>query len=471
MKHPTLQAALIVSLAVLALSACGGDGPTGATGATGSTGATGAAGSTGATGPTGAGGSTGAPGPTGPGITWVDVTGASASMASNTGYLADNAAQVTLTLPTNPTVGDLIQVSGVGAGGFKILQNAGQQVYVGFENTLWVPRGSPQQWNRIAASADSTHVVASVYGGQIFTSSDSGTTWTAQASVSANWRAVASSADGAKLVAAIGGGSIYTSGDFGVSWTAQSAPTIGWESLASSADGTKLFAAGFDFNAQVGRVYVSSDSGATWSLANLASPDQWSSIAASADGSHVVLVGSRFNNGVIGDIYVSSNSGGAWTLGLSSHLQFWWSVASSTDGSQLFAAGEGWFANSTDSGATWTHAKAGEAGSYDGSAIVSSGDGSTLFTNGSTLAMSIDAGTTWTELSSTAPTLTSLALSSDGQRLFAVVQGGYIYNPLAVTTPGTAGAVTGTLHETLSLQYVGHGLFMLAQNEGRFAVQ
>jgi len=85
--------------------------------------------------------------------------------------------------------------------------------------------------------------------------------------------------------------------------------------------------------------------------------------------------------------------------------------------------------------------------------------------------MSIDAGTTWTGLSSTAPTLAGLALSSDGQRLFGVVRGGYIYNPSAVSTPGTAGAVTGTLHETLTLQYVGHGLFMLAQNEGQLAVE
>jgi hypothetical protein len=52
-----------------------------------------------------------------------------------------------------------------------------------------------------------------------------------------------------------------------------------------------------------------------------------------------------------------------------------------------------------------------------------------------------------------------------------VVEGGYIYNPLAITTQGTAGAVTGTQHETLTLQYVGNGLFLLTQNEGQFDVE
>ena len=35
-------------------------------------------------------------------------------------YVANNAAQVTITLPTAPAVGELIEVSGVGAGGWKI---------------------------------------------------------------------------------------------------------------------------------------------------------------------------------------------------------------------------------------------------------------------------------------------------------------------------------------------------------------
>ena len=48
-----------------------------------------------------------------------------------------------------------------------------------------------------------------VSGGQIYTSTDSGATWTPSES-SGLWQAVASSADGSKLVAAISPGAIYT---------------------------------------------------------------------------------------------------------------------------------------------------------------------------------------------------------------------------------------------------------------------
>lgn len=64
----------------------------------------------------------------GAGITWVDVTTTSAQAVVNTGYLANNPAQVVVNLPTAPAVGDLVQVSGVGAGGWKISQNAGQSM-------------------------------------------------------------------------------------------------------------------------------------------------------------------------------------------------------------------------------------------------------------------------------------------------------------------------------------------------------
>jgi hypothetical protein len=66
-------------------------------------------------------------GAAGPGITWVDAA-SSVQAVSNTGYMADNAAQVTITLPAAPNVGDVIQVNGIGAGGWSIAQNAGQSI-------------------------------------------------------------------------------------------------------------------------------------------------------------------------------------------------------------------------------------------------------------------------------------------------------------------------------------------------------
>ncbi len=65
---------------------------------------------------------------------WVEVTGAAVQAASNTGYLANSNASVVITLPASPVVGDWIKVTGVGAGGWTIAQNAGQRI-----STLGLP--------------------------------------------------------------------------------------------------------------------------------------------------------------------------------------------------------------------------------------------------------------------------------------------------------------------------------------------
>ncbi len=61
----------------------------------------------------------------------------------------------------------------------------------------------------VASSADGTKLVAVVQNGQIYTSTDSGFTWTPRDS-DRNWKSVASSSDGTKLVAGVDGGPIYT---------------------------------------------------------------------------------------------------------------------------------------------------------------------------------------------------------------------------------------------------------------------
>ena len=126
-----------------------------------------------------------------------------------------------------------------------------------------------------------------------------------------NWYAVASSADGGKLVAVGRGdysgaisdhtaGPIYTSTDSGVTWTQTSAPIAMWCAVASSADGTTLIAGTGPFYPG-GLVYISTNSGATWESASIPS-STWTSVACSADARVLVAAGAV----VAGETYGSS---------------------------------------------------------------------------------------------------------------------------------------------------------------------
>ena len=118
----------------------------------------------------------------------------------------------------------------------------------------WVRQSTPgndvNYWTAIAASDDGTKMVAADAGnssGSIFTSTDSGATWTRRTSAGlGEWVAVTSSSDGSKLAAIPSYGSVYTSNDYGATWEAQngSSPTgpREWSSITSSDDGTMLAA-------------------------------------------------------------------------------------------------------------------------------------------------------------------------------------------------------------------------------------
>ncbi|MEI8043904.1 MAG: hypothetical protein WCL11_21015 [Verrucomicrobiota bacterium] len=152
------------------------------------------------------------------GMTWNNVTGTSQAAAVNNGYLANNAFLVTVTLPTSPALGDIIAVTGAGAGGWKIAQTSGQSVlglnsFTGLPGGTWTARATGLgnlNWYGVASSSDGTKLVAAAWGNNLYTSTDSGTNWTARDS-SHLWQCVASSADGTKLVAGVGGGNLYTS--------------------------------------------------------------------------------------------------------------------------------------------------------------------------------------------------------------------------------------------------------------------
>ena len=226
--------------------------------------------------------------------------------AANRGYIVDSANPVTITLPTNPNIGDVIRIKGLGTGGWILASGTGQSVIDNLDNLKlinWTPRESNREWTSVASSADGTKHVAVVFGGQIYTLTDAGVTWIARES-NRNWYGVASSADGTKLVAVVQSGQIYTSTDAGVTWIARE-NNRQWLGVASSADGTKLVAV-----VQSGQIYTSTDAGVTWTARE--NNRQWHGVASSADGTKLVATvnGGQIytNNFLIGSLNGNSGS-------------------------------------------------------------------------------------------------------------------------------------------------------------------
>ena len=439
----------------------------------------------------------GAQGAPGPGITWVSVTGTAQQAAANTGYLANNpSARVVVTLPVGPAVGDIVQVTGVGAGGFSIAQNAGQLIDArnlgvapgakwtersgasGFPtNPLWMSVASSsdgaklallesrgvftstdsgaswtahgaaaglpinfQEYSLVASSADGTKLVVTELPGVVWISANGGISWAAPGAASglpanANWRFAAISADGRTTVLAPVGGQLWTSTDEGQTWVSHGGGTSGlpataiWNAVASSADGTRLAAA-----AQGSSIYRSTDSGATWaSTLGLPTGENWRSLASSSDGERLVVVSTQ------GQVWTWA--GGTWTARDS--IRRWRSVASSADGSHLVAVSDG----------------------------LSVPIGGSFFSPPDDhIYTSTDFGATWTARESRR-SWRGVASAADGNRLVAITETQVFISSLE-TTPGTTGSITGGSGDAVTLQHVGGGKFVVLNASGSgFSIQ
>ena len=240
--------------------------------------------------------------------------------------------------------------------------------------------------------------------------------WTKQTSPGArNWTAAASSGTGAILAACDTNGKIHVSGDSGATWTMRSIHQQ-WSGLASSADGTRLAASA----RWGGSIYTSSDSGTTWVERTAAGSRNWGGIASSSDG--LVVVAWEYG----GYLYVSLDGGLTWTR-RGDTGRAWHGAASSSDGISLAAVEEDGYAwTSTDAGVTWTQQT--NSGQRYWSAVASSSDGRKLVAavNGGRIYTSSDAGSNWTAQDS-GRNWSRVASSADGQVLAAAEDGGLIY--------------------------------------------
>jgi photosystem II stability/assembly factor-like uncharacterized protein len=301
----------------------------------------------------------------------------------------------------------------------------------------------------VTLSSDGTKLAAVTENGYIYTSADSGVTWTARLTdANRNWRSIAGSTDGTKLAAvAYNNNYIYTSTNSGVTWTQQtSAGQRNWFSIASSSDGTKLIASTLR-----GPVYISTDSGANWSLKNCVSCPNSASIwqvASSENGNVLTAIGNP------GYIWISQDSGATWdsrtatNIGATMGTTRWGALTSSSSGQYLVATeygtsgtpNTGYIWTSSDYGATWTARTTTDTGetllrSYWVSSLTSSGDGKQIAASSgygsynSCIYTSSDYGVTWTtnNCSSGSKLWGPLATSPDGSKFAAIDYDGYIW--------------------------------------------
>lgn len=101
---------------------------------------------------------------------WVDETGASVSMVTNTGYTSDDGATlVTFTLPATAAIGDWIEINGKGSGGWTLIEGSGQSIHFGNQTTT-VTSGSlssTNQWDCVrlrCITANTVWTVVSAVG-------------------------------------------------------------------------------------------------------------------------------------------------------------------------------------------------------------------------------------------------------------------------------------------------------------------
>jgi len=366
---------------------------------------------------------------------------------ANTSYAATSASLTTITLPDTADVGDVIQVSGAGAGGWTVRLDD--------EPGTWTARGPERQWAGIVSSADGNTLVAG--GASLHALTDRGVNW--QASETPG-NSLACSDDASHIYAVYGTNVFRVFSGFGTgSWPVCS-PTNnpgGW-AVACSADGTNVVAAG-----PASRIYTSTNSGGTWTPSE--TNRNWTLVASSSNGSNLVAAGWGEQ------IYTSTNAGLTWTPRDS--VRSWVSLASSDDGSRLVAlarpAGGTQVYTSSDYGVTWTpHAIIASA---FWSRLASSADGTRLAvvdgSSGGNVYTSTDYGTTWwlESIPDAPPThqWRGIACSADGRQL--AVTDGYGVNGLdggRIYISDSATVISGSQGDAVTLQYLGSGKWDVA---------
>jgi hypothetical protein len=380
------------------------------------------------------------------GLTWIDAP-ASITALSNRGYFASGSARVTVTLPAAPAVGDVVSVLGTGTGGWALAQPPGHQIFVAGAPLRLTPTLSVKRWSALASSDDGATLYAAAFDDYLYVSGDGGSTWALAEPNRRDWTHLAVNPAGS-FVLATAGSEFWARGGAGT-----------WRRVFTSPSPL----VGVSTDAQVEFPYIANENTAFRSNLVFVNPVatipgiSLQSIATPSSSETLFVAGV---SGSSSSVYRSTNSGSSFTEqvtvpGLSPH------VSVSADGTRALLVTSLASYLTRDAGATWSYvAPGGVRGAL-------SRDGSTMAVVGAPgaaggLTLSLDGGHSWSVLRAGPLAVDRIALSSDGNRaVLAGPSSPVLLTRLRHTTAGIGGSLEGAQFDSVELQHVGSGRWII----------
>jgi photosystem II stability/assembly factor-like uncharacterized protein len=419
-------------------------------------------------------------------LTWKEVTSDSYTITANENYIVNSTNQVTLSMPDtqNLNFGDILSISALGSGGWKINPPEGQTIQLGnkviYRNSstgeIWRERtnAGSHDWSCLDISSDGRYMSAAVSFGNIYMSSNYGESWISYSfDTLKDWVGLALSDDGQNMTIVPTLDYIMSTNDGGSTWLTRTiAGQQMWRDISGSPDGSHLIAC---VGGTSGDRYIqtSSDYGATWTTQLDAGSHNWKAVAASTDFIRVAAC----VTGTSGDryIYTSSDSGYIWKERTNSGSRNWNDIAMSSDGTFIVAVVYGGYIyTSNDSGLNWTEQSS--AGNRYWLSVAISADNSTILAScDGGIYQSLDNGANWTSLIVDSQNYKSVDMASDASVYAAAVGGAtgnrYImtsqseYSPLTQINASSTIPLSGKQYESARLQYIGNDTYTLLESD------
>jgi hypothetical protein len=272
-------------------------------------------------------------------VGWIPTNGTAIQAVIDTGYLLNNSQLVTVTLPASSNPGDILRISGAGAGGWQVKENSGQTIlgnFASYGNSSPVGLPPSGNYHDVAASRDGIRMYAVGNGfSGVQASSDSGQSWAQVGTLSPNCQSVACSANGKIVYAVTTTGAIWMSTNSGAVWLSVSGSAT---TISCTADGSIAFTGNIACSGNgtylatftSSSISVSTNGGASFSV-NVSPPSgTLTCLAVSGDCTRLVA---GVSNGLL---YGSANLGATWTS-ITTTNQFWSGAWMSQDGSKFAA--------------------------------------------------------------------------------------------------------------------------------------